>query len=102
MPAAIRASGQMWGPDGKLKDTKFVIPDRSYSGVYREVIDFCKKNGAFDVSTMGSVPNVGLMAKKQKSMDLTIKHLSCLKMVSFVLLMILHCLWNTQCKRRYF
>lgn len=64
MPAAIRASGQMWGPDGKQKDTKFVIPDRSYSGVYREVIDFCKKNGAFDVSTMGSVPNVGLMAKK--------------------------------------
>ena len=64
MPAAIRTSGQMWGPDGKQKDTKFVIPDRSYSGVYREVIDFCKKNGAFDVSTMGSVPNVGLMAKK--------------------------------------
>ena len=66
MPAAIRASGQMWGPDGKQKDTKFVIPDRSYSGVYREVIDFCKKNGAFDVSTMGSVPNVGLMAKAEE------------------------------------
>ncbi|UZR93360.1 NADP-dependent isocitrate dehydrogenase [Chondrinema litorale] len=64
MPAAIRTSGQMWGPDGKQKDTKFTIPDRSYAGIYQETIDFCKKNGAFDPTTMGSVPNVGLMAQK--------------------------------------
>ncbi len=64
MPAAIRASGQMWGPDGKQKDTKFVIPDRSYAGIYREVVDFSKKHGAFDPVTMGSVSNVGLMAQK--------------------------------------
>ncbi|MBL7115101.1 MAG: NADP-dependent isocitrate dehydrogenase [Kiritimatiellae bacterium] len=64
MPAAIRASGQMWGPDGKQKDTKFVIPDRCYAGVYRETIDFCRTHGAFDPRTMGSVPNVGLMAQK--------------------------------------
>lgn len=64
MPAAIRTSGQMWGPDGNLKDMKAIIPDRSYSGVYQETIDFCKKHGAFDPTTMGSVPNVGLMAKK--------------------------------------
>lgn len=64
MPAAIRASGQMWGPDGKLKDMKAMIPDRSYAGIYQETIDFCKKNGAFDVATMGNVSNVGLMAQK--------------------------------------
>ena len=64
MPACIRASGQGWGPDGGQKDTLFLIPDRSYSGVYTEVVNDCKANGAFDVSTMGSVPNVGLMAKK--------------------------------------
>ena len=64
MPAAIRTSGQMWGPDGNQKDTKFVIPDRSYAGVYRETVEFCKKNGAFDPTTMGSVANVGLMAQK--------------------------------------
>ncbi|MEP1095359.1 MAG: NADP-dependent isocitrate dehydrogenase [Cyclobacteriaceae bacterium] len=64
MPAAIRTSGQMWGPDGNLKDTKYVIPDRSYSGVYQATIDFCKKNGALDPTTMGSVSNVGLMAQK--------------------------------------
>ncbi len=64
MPAAIRASGQMWGTDGKLHDTKAMIPDRCYAGIYQETIDFCKKNGAFDVSTMGSVANVGLMAQK--------------------------------------
>jgi len=64
MPAAIRTSGQMWGPDGELKDTLAIIPDRSYSGVYQETIDFCKKNGAFDPTTMGSVSNVGLMAQK--------------------------------------
>jgi len=64
MPAAFRTSGQMWGPDGKLHDTKFMIPDRSYAGIYQEVIDFCKENGAFDPSTMGTVPNIGLMAQK--------------------------------------
>ncbi|WP_199608771.1 NADP-dependent isocitrate dehydrogenase [Flocculibacter collagenilyticus] len=64
MPAMIRTSGQMWGPDGKQKDTKAVIPDRCYSGVYQATIDFCKKNGAFDPATMGTVPNVGLMAQK--------------------------------------
>ncbi len=64
MPAGIRASGQMWGPDGNQKDTKFVIPDRCYAGVYRETVDFCRENGAFDPTTMGTVPNVGLMAQK--------------------------------------
>jgi len=64
MPAAIRTSGRMWGPDGKLRDTKFVIPDSAYAGVYQAVIDDCKVNGAFDPRTMGSVPNVGLMAQK--------------------------------------
>ncbi|MFU8888382.1 MAG: NADP-dependent isocitrate dehydrogenase [Trueperaceae bacterium] len=64
MPAAIRASGRMWGPDGQEHDTKFVIPDGSYAGVYQAVIDDCKTHGAFDPRTMGSVPNVGLMAQK--------------------------------------
>ncbi|OEE33903.1 isocitrate dehydrogenase (NADP(+)) [Vibrio genomosp. F10 str. ZF-129] len=64
MPAMLRSSGQMWGPDGKQKDTKALIPDRSYASIYQAVIDFCKKNGAFDPTTMGSVPNVGLMAQK--------------------------------------
>lgn len=64
MPAAIRSSGCMWGPDGKLHDTKYTIPDRCYAGIYAEVIDFCRKNGAFDPSTMGNVANVGLMAQK--------------------------------------
>ncbi|NIY90933.1 NADP-dependent isocitrate dehydrogenase [Vibrio diazotrophicus] len=64
MPAMIRSSGQMWGPDGKQKDTKAMIPDRCYAGVYQAVIEFCKENGAFDPTTMGSVPNVGLMAQK--------------------------------------
>ena len=64
MPAMIRTSGQMWNKEGKQQDTKAVIPDRSYAGVYQETIDFCKKNGAFDPATMGSVPNVGLMAQK--------------------------------------
>ena len=63
MPAAIRTSGQMWGPDGKLHDTKALIPDRCYAGIYQEVIDDCRKNGAFDVPTMGNVSNVGLMAQ---------------------------------------
>ncbi|MEA3275358.1 MAG: NADP-dependent isocitrate dehydrogenase [Pseudomonadota bacterium] len=64
MPAAIRSSGRMWGPDGKLHDTKFVIPDGSYARVYQEVIEYCKEHGAFDPTTMGSVSNVGLMAQK--------------------------------------
>ncbi len=64
MPAAIRSSGQMWGPDGKLADTTAMIPDRSYAGIYDVVIDFCKQHGAFDVATMGNVCNVGLMAQK--------------------------------------
>ncbi|TWT89418.1 NADP-dependent isocitrate dehydrogenase [Stieleria varia] len=64
MPAAIRSSGMMWGPDGKLHPTKALIPDRCYAGVYQATIDFCKEHGAFDVTTMGSVSNVGLMAKK--------------------------------------
>jgi len=63
MPPMIRDSGKMWGPDGKLHDTKAVIPDGSYAPVYEEVIEFCKKHGAFDPRTMGSVPNVGLMAQ---------------------------------------
>ncbi len=64
MPAAIRSSGQMWGPDGQLHDTKALIPDRSYAGVYQATIDFCKQNGAFDVTSMGNVSNIGLMAQK--------------------------------------
>ena len=64
MPAAIRTSGQMWNQAGELQDTNFVIPDRCYAGVYAETVDFCKKNGAFDPRTMGTVPNVGLMAQK--------------------------------------
>jgi isocitrate dehydrogenase len=64
MPAAIRSSGQMWNRHGKLQDMKAVIPDRCYAGVYQETIQFCKKNGAFNPATMGSVANVGLMAKK--------------------------------------
>lgn len=64
MPAAIRSSGKMWGPDGKLHDTKAMIPDRNYAGIYQAVIEFCKQHGAFDVTTMGNVSNVGLMAQK--------------------------------------
>ncbi|MGI9271911.1 MAG: NADP-dependent isocitrate dehydrogenase [Woeseiaceae bacterium] len=64
MPAAIRSSGQMWGPDGQLHDTKALIPDRSYAGIYKEIVEFSKVNGAFDVTTMGNVCNVGLMAQK--------------------------------------
>lgn len=63
MPAMIRTSGQMWNAEGKQQDTKAIIPDRSYAGVYTATIDFCKKHGAFDPKTMGSVPNVGLMAQ---------------------------------------
>jgi isocitrate dehydrogenase len=64
MPAMIRESGKMWGPDGKLKDTKALIPDRTYAGVFQATIEDCILNGAFDPSTMGTVQNVGLMAKK--------------------------------------
>ncbi|MFQ5432592.1 MAG: NADP-dependent isocitrate dehydrogenase [Nitrospinota bacterium] len=64
MPAMIRESGKMWGADGKLHDTKAVIPDHSYASLYQEAIDNCKKHGAFDPATMGTVPNVGLMAQK--------------------------------------
>ncbi len=64
MPAALRSSGQMWGPDGHLHDTKAMIPDRCYAGIYQEVFTDCIKNGAFDVPTMGNVSNVGLMAQK--------------------------------------
>ncbi len=64
MPAMIRNSGKMWDADGKPKDTKAVIPDSSYAGIYTATIEFCKKHGAFDPTTMGTVPNVGLMAQK--------------------------------------
>jgi len=64
MPALIRAGGKGWGPDGKERDTKCVIPDNSYASVYDETVKFCREHGAFDPTTMGSVPNVGLMAKK--------------------------------------
>lgn len=64
MPAMIRNGGKMWGPDGKPKDTKAVMPESTYARIYQEMINFCKTNGAFDPTTMGTVPNVGLMAKK--------------------------------------
>ena len=64
MPAMIRTSGQMWNAEGNTQDTKAVIPDSSYAGIYQATIDFCKKHGAFDPKTMGTVPNVGLMAQK--------------------------------------
>jgi isocitrate dehydrogenase len=63
MPAAIRTSGQMWNPDGEQQDTKFVIPDHSYAALYAETVDHCREHGAFDPATMGSTPNVGLMAQ---------------------------------------
>jgi isocitrate dehydrogenase len=64
MPAAIRSSGQMWNRDGELEDTKFVIPDHSYADLYAETVDDCREHGAFDPATMGTTPNVGLMAQK--------------------------------------
>jgi len=64
MPAAIRTSGKMWNRAGELQDTNFVIPDRCYAGVYKATVDFCREQGAFDPRTMGTVPNVGLMAQK--------------------------------------
>src|SRR5690606_311099 len=63
MPAMIRNSGQMWNAEGKSQDTKAVIPDSSYASIYQATIDFCRENGAFDPTTMGSVSNVGLMAQ---------------------------------------
>ena len=64
MPAMIRNGGKMWGPDGRLKDTKAVMPESTFARIYQEIINFCKTHGAFDPATMGTVPNVGLMAKK--------------------------------------
>ena len=64
MPAMIRTSGHMWGPDGEEADTLAVLPDSSYAGIYQVVIDDCRANGAYDPATMGSVPNVGLMAQE--------------------------------------
>jgi len=64
MPAMIRVGGKMWGPDGKLKDTKAVMPESTYARIYQEIISFCKTHGAFDPATMGTVPNVGLMAQQ--------------------------------------
>ena len=64
MPAAVRSSGKMWNADGELQDVKFVIPDSSYAALYAETVDFCREHGAFDPTTMGTVPNVGLMAQK--------------------------------------
>jgi len=64
MPAMIRSGGKMWGPDGKLKDTKAVMPESTFARIYQEIINFCKTHGAFDPKTMGTVPNVGLMAQK--------------------------------------
>ncbi len=64
MPVVVRESGQMWGPDGKLRETKAMIPDRCYATTYKTIIEDCRRNGAFDPATMGSVPNVGLMAQK--------------------------------------
>ena len=64
MPAMVREGGRMWNAAGKTQDALAVIPDRSYAGVYRAVLEFCRANGAFDPRTMGSVPNVGLMAQK--------------------------------------
>ncbi len=64
MPVVVREGGKMWGPDGRLHDAKAAIPDRSYAGIYQEVIEDCKRHGAYDPRTMGSVPNVGLMAQK--------------------------------------
>jgi isocitrate dehydrogenase len=64
IPSAIRSSGKTWGPEGTLRDTKLVVPDRSYATLYQEAIDFCRINGAFDPASMGSVSNIGLMARK--------------------------------------
>jgi len=80
MPAAIRSSGKMWNADGALQDANFIIPDRCYAGIYAKTVDFCKENGAFDPSTMGSVSNVGLMAQKAEeygSHDKTFEIPSC-------------------------
>ena len=88
MPAMIRNSGKMWNKDGKAEDTKAIIPDSSYSSVYSATIDFCKENGAFDPKTMGTVPNVGLMAQKAEeygSHDKTfeIQHSGVVKVIDY-------------------
>src|SRR6266403_332567 len=64
MPVVVRDGGKMWGPDGNLHDTKAMIPDRCYATIYQTIIEDCQKNGALNPATMGSVPNVGLMAQK--------------------------------------
>ena len=64
MPAMIRVGGKMWGADGRLKDTKAVMPESTFARIYQEIINFCKTNGDFDPTTMGTVPNVGLMAQQ--------------------------------------
>jgi isocitrate dehydrogenase len=64
VPPMVRDSGKMWDTKNKLKDTLAMIPDRCYAGIYKEIVDYCKENGAFDVKTMGACANVGLMAKK--------------------------------------
>ena len=82
MPAMIREGGQMWNADGKLEDVKCLIPDRSYAGVYQACVEDCKKHGAFDVATMGSVANVGLMARKARSTGATTKPSALQRMAS--------------------
>lgn len=83
MPAMIRNSGKMWDANGKAQDTKAVIPDSSYAGIYTETINFCKKHGAFDPTTMGTVPNIGLMAQKQRNTDPMTKRSKLKPMVRF-------------------
>ena len=87
MPAMIRNSGRMWDKDGKAQDTKAVIPDSSYAGVYQATIDFCREHGAFDPTTMGTVPNVGLMAQAAENTVRTIKLSKSKPTVRFKLLM---------------
>ncbi len=94
MPAMIKTSGQMWNKDGASQDTNAVIPDSSYAGVYRETVDFCKANGAFDPTRMGTVPNVGLMAQKaeeygshDKTFEISADGMICVKDADDTLLM---------------
>ena len=70
MPAMIRNGGKMWGPDGRSKDTKAVMPESTFARIYQEMINFCKTHGAFDPATMGTVPNVGLMAQEGRGIRL--------------------------------
>ena len=75
MAAAIRTSGKMWDSSGKEADTLAMIPDNSYAGIYQSAIDFCRENGEFDPTTMGTVPNVGLMAQKAQEYGLSLIHI---------------------------